>query len=295
MIDLHIHTNHSDGTDTVKELLENAEKQKLEVISITDHDSVDAYYELEDKSDLRKIFSGQIIIGAELKTSYKNVSIEILAYGVDYKKLKINKVDTNELQTKNLEFFKTVLDREGFKYNPKELYIDSNNPTKMYAGIVTGKELLKYPENKELIKKFGEFKQETFFRVHQCNKNSIFYIDESKYYPQIDEVIKTIHEVGGLAFLAHGYIYPFEKLDDTIEEILKTTDIDGIECEYTLFTEEQMKKAKEFADKYNKFKSGGTDYHAQNKPDTKLGTGINNNIHVSKELISNWIDKVKKV
>ena len=46
MIDLHTHTNHSDGTDSVEELLLNAEKKKLEIISITDHDSVDAYYEL---------------------------------------------------------------------------------------------------------------------------------------------------------------------------------------------------------------------------------------------------------
>ena len=34
MIDLHLHTNHSDGTDTVTELLEKAEQQKLEIISI---------------------------------------------------------------------------------------------------------------------------------------------------------------------------------------------------------------------------------------------------------------------
>ncbi len=44
MIDLHTHTNHSKGTDTVQEMLQNAEKMKLEIISITDHDSVGAYY-----------------------------------------------------------------------------------------------------------------------------------------------------------------------------------------------------------------------------------------------------------
>ena len=44
MIDLHIHTNHSDGTDSVEELLKKAEVKNLEIISITDHDSVGAYY-----------------------------------------------------------------------------------------------------------------------------------------------------------------------------------------------------------------------------------------------------------
>lgn len=43
MIDLHLHTNHSDGTDTVKELLQNAQNNNLEIISITDHNSVGAY------------------------------------------------------------------------------------------------------------------------------------------------------------------------------------------------------------------------------------------------------------
>ncbi len=42
-IDLHIHTNHSDGTDSVEELLRKAENKKLEIISITDHDQIGAY------------------------------------------------------------------------------------------------------------------------------------------------------------------------------------------------------------------------------------------------------------
>ena len=57
MIDLHLHTNHSDGTDTVAELLEKAEQLKLEIISITDHDTVDAYKELEN-SEIRNKFCG---------------------------------------------------------------------------------------------------------------------------------------------------------------------------------------------------------------------------------------------
>ena len=95
--------------------------------------------------------------------------------------------------------------------------------------------------------------------------------------------------------LAHGYIYPFEEKDAAKEKILRTTDIDGIECEYPLFSQEQREKAKELAKKYNKFMSGGSDYHAKAKPNTKLGTGIDNNLNIPKELINNWIDKVRKV
>ena len=58
MIDLHTHTNHSDGTDSVEEILKNAEKNNIEILSITDHDSVDAYFELERNPNLRQLFSG---------------------------------------------------------------------------------------------------------------------------------------------------------------------------------------------------------------------------------------------
>ena len=71
MIDLHLHTNHSDGTDTVAELLEKAEQLKLEIISITDHDTVDAYKELEN-SEIRNKFCGQMFL---IRLKFINVII----------------------------------------------------------------------------------------------------------------------------------------------------------------------------------------------------------------------------
>ena len=52
--------------------------------------------------------------------------------------------------------------------------------------------------------------------------------------------------------------------EQTIEEILSTTDIDGLECEYPSFTIEQRQFLKVLCKKYNKFMSGGSDYHALN-------------------------------
>ena len=53
-IDLHVHTTMSDGTKTPKEVLVEAEKMGLEVIAITDHESVDAYPEIEKNRNLYK-------------------------------------------------------------------------------------------------------------------------------------------------------------------------------------------------------------------------------------------------
>lgn len=293
MIDLHMHTTYSDGTDNLEMLLKNAENKKLEIISITDHDSVDAYYELEKNSELRKLYSGEIIVGTELRTFYGNVPIEILAYGIDYKKLRIHKVDTEKMQKVNLNKFKNVANELGLKYDDKNTYIDIKDATKRWASQVMGTELLKYKENEEIIKSIGEFVPTSFYRVHQSNENSPFFINENESFIDINETISRIHEAGGLAFLAHGYVYPFKDKDAVIEEILSTTEIDGIESIHTLFSEEQRKNAINLCKKYNKFMSGGTDYHAKNKPDIEMGTGINNNVKIERNLIDNWIDKIK--
>ena len=47
MIDLHMHTIYSDGSKTVEEVLKMCEEKKLEVISITDHNNVMTYFDLE--------------------------------------------------------------------------------------------------------------------------------------------------------------------------------------------------------------------------------------------------------
>lgn len=293
MIDLHMHTNHSDGTDSVEELLKNAEKKNLEIISITDHDSVGAYFELEKNPQLMSLYSGKLIIGTELKTCYNHVPVEVLGYGIDYKKLRIHKIDDEKMQKELLEKMKNISDSLGLKYDKESTYIDRSDPTKQWGAFVMGTELLKFDENKEILNKIGkEFTAASFFRDHQSNLDSPFYLDETYASLDINEIISRIHEVGGLAFLAHGYIYPFKNKDELIEEILSTTDIDGMECIYTEFSDEEIKKAYNLCKKYNKFMSGGTDYHAKNKPDIELGTGRNNNVKIEKNFIEDWVDKV---
>ena len=51
----------------------------------------------------------------------------------------------------------------------------------------------------------------------------------------------------------------------------------------------------DLCNKYNKFASGGSDYHAKNKPETFMGTGINNNIRVEKLLIKDWVNDIKMI
>lgn len=96
-IDMHTHTNHSDGSSTVEKSLQKAEQLGLKIISISDHNTVSAYDEIE-KSSIRSLYSGEIVPGVEITTTYNGEVIEVLGYGFDIKKMK-------ELLKKNVYSF----------------------------------------------------------------------------------------------------------------------------------------------------------------------------------------------
>lgn len=292
MIDLHLHTNHSDGTDTVVELLEKVEQQKLEIISITDHDTVRAYKELEN-AETRNKFKGQMVTGVELKAIYKNHNIEILGYGFDTQKLKIYKCDN--LQEEILEHLKQVAEKYQIKYD-ENLRIDAQK-SKIFGSFVFAENILQNRENVLKLDSLGETEldEDNFFRKCESNPNSIFYFDASKYIRDINDVIQDIHEAGGLAFLAHAYEYGFNDTKQEIENIIKTTSIDGFECQHSIFTEEQKTEIITLCEKYNKYMSGGSDYHAKNKPDIQIGTGKNNNLNIENQFVENWIKLLPKI
>ena len=81
MIDLHMHTTYSDGSKTLEEVLKMCETKKLEYISITDHNTCEAYYDKALKDSI--FFTGTIIKGCELNAEFQNRCIEILGYNVN--------------------------------------------------------------------------------------------------------------------------------------------------------------------------------------------------------------------
>ena len=98
-MDLHIHTSYSDGSDDVMTILAKAEKLGLKYLSITDHDCCKAYNDLKN-IDISKYFSGDIILGIEISTSFNNQRIDILAYNFD----NINEVNSYFQKSKNIDW-----------------------------------------------------------------------------------------------------------------------------------------------------------------------------------------------
>lgn len=292
MIDLHIHTNHSDGEFSVMEILEKAEKEKLDIISITDHDSIGAYDEIKEKS-LLKVYTGKIVVGTEIKCVYDGIPMEVLAYGFQLDKLKeTDYIATPEkkfkIQSKYLEYLKKKGKEIGLVFD-EDLKLNKKNPE--FSSAAFHREILKHDGNAEILKSIGIDINKLFYRVAQSNPNTIFYIDETNDFPKMEEVVEAIHKANGLVFLAHLFEYPIENYEDTITNIVKEVNLDGIECYHSSFTKEQSDWIIEFCKKNKKLMSGGSDYHGKVKPKVKFARAMNDEC-IPNELVEDWINNI---
>lgn len=291
MIDLHIHSNHSDGTENVIDILKKSEELNLETISITDHDNCNVYNELKD-INISNYYSGKLITGIELKSGYKDHVIDILGYNIDYKKMieilnnSNNKISREEIEEIKLqEFYKW-----GEKLNLELTPMDKLewNKEKNWASVIFYKEIKKHEINKgklpdDFWESFDNFKN-NYYSI----KGQIFYVSIASNYPSLRDTIEMIHEAGGLAFVAHFYKYRF--IENKIEElkyIINNYNIDGIECYHSSFNEGNIKELTEFCLENNLLISGGSDWHGSGKPGVKLGIGYGN-LNVPGSIINNW-------
>lgn len=296
MIDLHIHSNCSDGSDDYKEILIKAENLGLKYISITDHDNCIVYEKME-KDDISKYYSGKLIPGVELQAYILGFSIELLGYFVDYKIIneEVKKIYTSFeiINKKELERLYKKCIEVGMKFDA-DILNEYKNSGYYYATEYLHSEMKKNVYNKQFVPDEESWESEAiFFKRHTSNVNSIFYVDESDLIPSVKKVIELIKKAGGLVFIPHIYQYE-ENANRILEELINNYDIDGIECYYSSFTDEQIEYLKEYCKKHNKYMSGGTDYHGSNRPNIFLGTGMRNRF-ITDQNIENWIKKEEKI
>lgn len=289
MIDLHMHTKYSDGTDDIIDILKKAEEKNLKYISITDHNTVDAYNALEN-IEISKYYSGKIIVGVELNTKILNIPIEILGYNFDYKLLKEklpgiyisaeerNKIEFSRLVEKCKNIGIKISDSDIQKYDCKSF------ASKYIHQIIT-----KDINNKEFIDKDTFENSSMFYRKYMSDPNSPLYVEMDDIVPDFKIAANLIKECGGLVFVPHIYEYK-ENSEKILNFILNNHQIDGIECYYTTFSDEQTNKLLQISKDRNLHVSGGSDYHGKAKQNVELGTGFAN-LSIPEAIINNWINK----
>ena len=289
MIDLHSHTTNSDGTWTTKELLTKAEELGLEFFSITDHDTAKSYIEIENNKELKNIFKGKLIRGAELNCTFDGIKIEVLAYNFDLYPIQEwleNYYTPEKNKNRLIEEFKDLVkicNKKGIKIEKDLKY----NPDTEYPVDIIYYSIIKFEENKKFFTEEQWKDKELFFRTCTVNKDFPLYRDFGKQMPTLEFFNQFIHEHSGKIFLAHLYKY---QLDDHISYLNKMIDrnlLDGVEVYHSSFTDKQIETLEKYCIHRGLLMSGGSDCHGEKKKDRKLGVGYGN-LNINKEIIQNW-------
>lgn len=291
MIDLHIHTTSSDGSDEPKDILIKAQKLGLKYISITDHDSIGAYEKLK-QIKVKTYFEGEIIPGCEFAAVHNGKPVEILGYGIDIEKINSMGIVSDEkfLEREN-EYLKKMM-RVCKRLNLTYSDTLSINGAKYFATQVMHSDLRKYPENEKYFSKEIWGSVNAFYRTCVNNEDSPFFLNQIENYPTIQEVADIIKRAGGKAFLAHLYGYFVDDYEEFLNSIVSLDALDGIECYHSLHTMDKTKNLLDYCYKHKLYASGGSDYHGKIKPTVRMGESISG-VKIPFEILRPWLSSYK--
>lgn len=272
-IDLHMHSCFSDdGELTVEEIIDRAIEKEMDIISITDHNSVKA---VEAALVYAKDKDIKVIPGIEIDCIFKDINLHVLGYNIDHKNKCFEELESNVLNQERMasnEKIDKIIDYTGLNLDKEEVLKRAHN------GIVTGEliaEILLEDESNRksnILKPYlpGGSKSDmpyvNFYWDYFSKGNPAYvHID----FISLKEALNMIHNNGGFAVIAH----PGNNLKNdlsVIDEII-AEGIDGIEVFSTYHSQSNIEyfynKAIE-----NKLKiTCGSDFHGKNKPNIKIG------------------------
>ena len=256
-IDLHVHTTASDGTASPKEAVKLAKEAGLSAIAITDHDTVSGYAEAAEAG---KALGVEVVPGIEISTKYGR-AVHILGYYIDPDSDKLAPVlewvvrDRDERNRKMAE----LMAADGLPVSYEEMH--------RRFGAVIGR-----PHFAEVLVELGLAKdiRDAFDRY--VEKGQKYYLPRN--FLSIERSIEIIREAGGVPVLAHPFQY---KLDDAgLRELIEhcmESGLQGMECRYSGYSVEQSKYLGRLAEEYGLIKTGGSDFHGDNKKHISIGAG----------------------
>jgi predicted metal-dependent phosphoesterase TrpH len=254
--DLHLHTKASDGKLSPSELVNLAKEQSIDLIAVTDHDTIIGIDEAVSEGN---VIGVKVIPGIELSTLYNGKNVHILGYFKD-----MNNIDNNfknylkEMNEHRINRGEKIIKRLDEVFNIK---LDYNQILEKTHGIVARPHIAKaiieagYPYSFNYI--FSNF----------IGEGCPAFVPNVKL--TSEEGIHLLHSVNALAILAH----PILIKDIDLDELLQYP-FDGIEAIYPLNDDEAAKKFLVYAKKYNKIVTAGSDFHGIAKDDSKHASTV---------------------
>lgn len=257
--DLHMHTNHSDGTLNPTELARLARAQGVDAVALTDHDTVTGIKELVEETNRLGL---EAIPGIELSADFRPGTLHILGYGFDpdgpiREKLEKFQKARAERNPRILEKLKSL----GFPMTLEEVQEISEA-----KGQVGRPHIARAMEAKGYVKSY----KEAFDKY--LTKGAPAYFPKAAW--TAEECIGMLHESGGVAVVAHPIQMKLQgmELRTKIRELAELG-LDGLEVVHPDHKSEDRETFTQLAGEFGLLTTGGSDFHGNHKPGIQLGQG----------------------
>lgn len=240
---MHIHTRCSDGAFSPNYILEKAKQNGLDIISITDHDSVEAYNNVP-KSNIPL----RLLPGIEFSSTLFGHDVHILGYGIDVE---------NKPLLEILQWMKEGRRNRAQKMLQKLANLGINISFESVLAFTGDMKLIVRPHIAQALvaAKICRNKQEAFEK-YIGNDGPAFV---SKPILSSADVIKYIHDAGGVAIVAHpGKLKTPDYLYDLVN-----FGLDGLEVWHPDHNDYLIREYIEFCQKNGLLKTGGSDFHGE--------------------------------
>jgi 3',5'-nucleoside bisphosphate phosphatase len=272
VIDLHSHTNKSDGTFTPAELVAEAKRVGLSALAITDHDTFTGY---DAAIPYARDAGLELICGIELSTKYQGSTLHLLGYFPA-------RMPSRDLRT----WLEAILEARRDRNRRLIAKLQSLGVDITLEEVEeAGRTLTARPHFARVLVDKGYVKDmQTAFDE---------YLDESargfvqRREVPIEEALERIHGSGGVSSLAHPVRVAknnWDKLAEFVED-LAGLGLDAIEVYHSEHSPENVAYYKSLAARCRLGITGGSDFHGANKTDIALGTGKRNNLNVPDALL----------
>lgn len=266
MVDMHIHTNNSDGTYSTFEIIRMLKKLRIKLFSITDHDNITSCEEI------KHILLPEDMIyipGIELSATYNDYNCHILGYDINCKNkdlLDECALIKSKRRSKIKQILKYIRDTYGIITEAEE------NEILAKEGTISRHEIC------NLLMQKGYGKRQIIYKKYLSPEGLLTHRSKSK------KIIEVIHSAGGKAILAHPKEIERDYNVDIENIILELINqgLDGIEIYNSIHTKEDVIRYIEIAKKYGLLTTGGSDFHGRNKPERELGKTTTENIKIKK-------------
>lgn len=250
--DLHLHSNNSDGSDSLEELAAKINSAGLNAAALTDHDTVlgsDKMSELLDNSV-------KYIKGVELTCKSDDLSVHILGFNIDTKNSELlNLIEKGKILRRQkletrIKYLKETWNINLTQEETDWLYSRTSPVKTHFANILVKRGLA--DNNVEAMKKY----------LDGCKTGNTKFT--------IDEAVNAILSAGGIPVWAHPLGGEGERhfsRDEFIPKLERMINygIKGLECYYSRYNSVESEFLTDCAQKYNLLISGGSDYHGRNK------------------------------